>query len=307
MNFKVVQLAIYYTLNFFSSKHKKYWIPILIGIAGIMLSVTAWFFINQHQCTLLKNSIANETYGMANLIVQNMESRINALDRMAHRWEASGGTPKAQWLLDARNQYLNQPGYQAIEWVDSTFHIRWIVPFEGNEQAQDLNLRKHKSTHLDGKSKLRVTMTPPIDLVQGGKGFVVYHPVTINGEFHGFISGVFRFQKWLENIVTEQISNRFSVHIIYNNTYLADVSKENTEYDSEYAKSNILNYEAAEGKLVLTPSKQYVNNELGAIAYLTLVLGVCLSLLLAFSTFSSMLANATKRSLHKTNKVLNPT
>lgn len=305
MKFRVEQLAIFYNFNFFSSKHKKYWIPILTGIAGIMLSVTAWFLINQHQSTVLKHSITNETYGMANLIEQNMESRINAIDRMAHRWEASGGTPKEQWLLDARNQYLNQPGYQAIEWVDSTFHIRWIVPFEGNEQAQDLNLRKHKSTQLNDKSKVRVTMTTPIDLVQGGKGFVVYHPITINGEFHGFISGVFRFQKWLENIVTEQISNRFSVHIIYENTFLADVSRENTEYDPEYAQSNILNYEDIDGKLVLTPSKQYVNSELGAIAYLTLVLGVCLSLLLAFSTFSSMVANATKRSLHKTNKVLN--
>lgn len=305
MKFKIESSAIYYNRNFFPSKNRKYWIPSLIGFAGILISVIAWFFIDQHQCDVLKNSITNETYGMANLIVQNVDSRINELERMTHRWEASGGTQKEQWLDDARYQYLHQSGYQAIEWVDSTFHIRWIVPFEGNEQALDLNLRKHKSTPLNDQSKSKVTVTTPIDLVQGGKGFVVYHPISINGQFHGLISGIFRYQKWMESIVTEKISSRFSVQILYGETFLADISQENTGYNLGFAQSYILNYGSTKYKLLLIPTRNYVNNELGAMAYLTLVLGVCFSLLLTFSIYTSILANEAKRSISKINVALN--
>lgn len=305
MKFKIESSALYHNLNFFPSRHKKYWIPTLIGFAGIMLSVMAWFFINQHRCSVLRNSITNETFGMANLIEQNMGSRFLALDRMTNRWKVSGGTPKEEWIVDARNQYQDQPGYQAIEWVDSTFHIRWIVPFEGNEQAQDLNLKEHKITQLGDKNKVEVTIISPIDLVQGEKGFVVYNPIQIDGTFEGLITGVFRFQTWLESILKEQVSKRFAVHLMYGNTYLAGVEDEHVDYNLEYAQNRIINYAGVNWRLVLTPSESYVNTELGAVPYLTLILGTCLSILLAFSTYTSIIANSTKRSLRDTNDVLN--
>ena len=44
------------------------------------------------------------------------------------------------------------------------------------------------------------TMAEPINLVQGGKGFLVYFPIYVEGEFEGFILAVFRIQEWLDYI-----------------------------------------------------------------------------------------------------------
>ncbi|MCK5665074.1 MAG: diguanylate cyclase, partial [Thiotrichaceae bacterium] len=43
-------------------------------------------------------------------------------------------------------------------------------------------------------------MTDPVDLVQGGKGFLVYFPIFVQGEFDGFILAVFRVQEWLNYV-----------------------------------------------------------------------------------------------------------
>jgi diguanylate cyclase (GGDEF)-like protein/PAS domain S-box-containing protein len=44
------------------------------------------------------------------------------------------------------------------------------------------------------------TMTSPVDLVQGGKGLLVFFPLYVRGESSGFILAVFRTQEWLDYV-----------------------------------------------------------------------------------------------------------
>ncbi|MFQ5889839.1 MAG: ATP-binding protein [Gemmatimonadota bacterium] len=41
------------------------------------------------------------------------------------------------WESDATDYFDHQPAFHTIEWVDPSFHARWIVPLEGNEAALD--------------------------------------------------------------------------------------------------------------------------------------------------------------------------
>jgi len=51
------------------------------------------------------------------------------------------------------------------------------------------------------------TMTDPINLVQGGKGFLVYFPIFVKGQFEGFILAVFRIQEWLDYVFLDRLGH----------------------------------------------------------------------------------------------------
>jgi len=115
----------------------------------------------------------------------DLQKRVQSLQRIVERWEIRGGTPQHEFESDALAYITDDPGYQAIEWVDNTFHVRWVVPQAGNDKAHDLYL---------GFEQKRPTLSSPVDLVQGGKGFLVYDPIFVGDEFKGFLLAVFRTQ-----------------------------------------------------------------------------------------------------------------
>ncbi|MBU1611310.1 MAG: diguanylate cyclase [Proteobacteria bacterium] len=133
-----------------------------------------------------------------------MASRIPALRRIANRWSVRGGTPKEEFLADAQAYHEDLPGFQGIAWVDKDFYVRWIYPLWGNEKALNLNLgfeEKRRTTLEQSRNGNKLLMTPPIDLIQGDKGLIVYFPIYIGSRFDGFISAVFNVDQWLGHVL----------------------------------------------------------------------------------------------------------
>ncbi|MCM8533466.1 MAG: ATP-binding protein [Lentisphaeraceae bacterium] len=134
-----------------------------------------------------------------------MRRELSAVERMGKRWE-NGLYTKETWDLDAIAYYNDHDNFQGIGWVDNTFHVRWIVPLKGNEKAVNLNLafeENRRKALILARDKGTITVTAPINLVQGGKGFLVYLPLKKNGEFDGFISSVFRVDKLFDNFMAQ--------------------------------------------------------------------------------------------------------
>jgi serine phosphatase RsbU (regulator of sigma subunit)/anti-sigma regulatory factor (Ser/Thr protein kinase) len=145
--------------------------------------------------------VKGEAENRADQLKSDLQSRVLALRWMADRWEQRGGTPNDEFVADARAYIADMGGFQSISWVDKEYIVRWIIPLEGNEQALFLNLtfEKNRRNALEKAKALKSpTMTSSIDLVQGGKGFLVYVPLYIRDEFQGFVLGVFRIQDWMD-------------------------------------------------------------------------------------------------------------
>ncbi|MFH1567818.1 MAG: CHASE domain-containing protein, partial [Gemmatimonadota bacterium] len=144
-------------------------------------------------------------------------AQVKALGRMADRWRAAGGTPREQWEQDAHNYIVDLRNFQAIEWADRTPRIRWIVPFEGNEKALDLYLffEERRRIALERARDQGVpTVSRTIDLVQGGKGFLLYMPVYARGEPDGFLVGVFRVKELLDRVLENTRIPGYGVRVL---------------------------------------------------------------------------------------------
>ena len=146
----------------------------------------------------------------------SFQQTFQGLTRMARRW-SQGRYDKESWSDDALAYFVDYDNLQALSWVDRTYHVRWIEPLKGNEQAVNLNLAFEERRRValnKAKAKKSQTVTGPINLVQGGKGFLVYFPLDKKGEFDGFISVVFRTEKVFGNFM-KSYSQKYAYKIIY--------------------------------------------------------------------------------------------
>ena len=115
------------------------------------------------------------------------------------------------------------------------FHVRWVEPLAGNEAALDLNLSfepHRKNALLAARDSQTFTITKPIDLVQGGKGFLAYFPLyNQQSEFEGFILGVFDINALVSSHLPSQFHLEYELtlkesdNLIFKNTDNIETSK----------------------------------------------------------------------------------
>lgn len=271
----------------------KTWLPFQIGTVLCIFVLSFWWYLDKQRNTTLRNIVDLRAEELSSYIEADIRHRIPALQRIVHRWNSQGGTSKAEFYHDANNYIEDLPGFQALEWVDKKFYVRWIIPLAGNEQAQDLNLafEKNRRIALEAARDLAVpTMTAPINLVQGNKGFLIYIPIFIDNNFEGFLLAVFKIEQWLDYVfslnMSEIISKDFNIAVTLNNEQVYMQNQDKPQYLDWKSISNIhiLNQTAAVSVL---PTEHFFKKNSSLIPEIVAVTGITFSIL--FSTLIFLL------------------
>lgn len=199
-----------------------HWLPVLLGITATIGVLGLWRQLLAQEHLHIQQLVQQEAEAIGSELGRELSRRILSLERIANRWRVSGGTPQALWEADAVDYVKRSYGYQAIEWVDPSFRVRWVVPLQGNEAAQNLDMHqnhRHQVTLSVAKALRQTLSTRTVPLAQGGKGFLVCVPLFVNyppqqrqvERFDGFIVGVFRFETFFDSIL--KASPRYQVQI----------------------------------------------------------------------------------------------
>lgn len=146
---------------------------------------------------------------IAEQISEEINFRIQALIRMAERWDKRGGTPKEEWEADANNYLKDFPGYQSIKWITPEFREYWSVPSERHDIILKPDITSEtiwRQAHKTGANKRPVKVSSTLKLAQGHKGFQVYVPLLPQQKFGGLIVGVFDTEQLLETIVSRVLA-----------------------------------------------------------------------------------------------------
>lgn len=163
---------------------------LVIGLGGTWFLWAAERNQNRHQLTAA-------TQEKATSLSEHLNNRVvsiaQTLRRQASRMEDRAVVPEDQWRKDAGRLVRDFREFKAVEWIDTSLHIRWIEPLAGNEKALGLDLT------FEGKRRAAVekvvehgsiSMSQTVNLVQGGRGFLIYAPIKPHGKFQGMIAGV---------------------------------------------------------------------------------------------------------------------
>jgi len=176
----------------------KRWLPIFVAASGVVVTLLLWRALIAQEHAHIRNTIKVEAAFVSNKIATETESRTSALFRLAKRWEIQGQTPEGQWESDAVLFVNRFQGYQAIEWVDPSFHVRGIAPLQENEADQDRDLGAEQPARMALKAardRREVTLARSSDWTRGGEVLLVCVPVYHGEKFRGYLVGVFRFEQ----------------------------------------------------------------------------------------------------------------
>ena len=298
----------------------KFWqkrsLPVLVGVSISGLTLFLWQALAAQEITQIQRKGEFATVSVQQEITGHIHNRILSLARMAKRWELQGGTPQAQWYADAQNQLQDYPGFQALEWVDSSFYVRWIVPIDGNEAAQNLNLAFEERRRIAleaARERKAVTVTRTVTLVQGGKGFLVYVPLflknkssTVAGRasqaldsFDGFILGVFRLQPLLDTLLDNHIAPGYAIAIFdgSDEIYCRDCSDTSRQRSSKWHHETIVNLDGISWRIKVWPTSTLLAQEQSPLPQVVLGGGLIMALLLAGVTYLAQTAQRRTRQL----------
>lgn len=269
-------------------QQKKWWLPLWAAVCLVALTLALYGAMEQRESDNLQQKIEVDAQNLAIHIDADLRSRLSALRRMAGRWEFQDGTPLAAFNNDIRAYIADVPGVQALGWVDKNYYVRWITPFESNRQALNFYLAAEEKRRMaleKAKGSRQPTSTLPIDLVQGGKGFIIYIPLYVQGDFDGFISVVFRIQEWLDYVVkvesmyetTEDFTvfATFEAIPVYKQAGWDDVSSSNL---SAVAEAKILEHRLL---VHIRPTQLFIDRNKTILPKLIAVMGILLSILVA--------------------------
>jgi two-component sensor histidine kinase len=201
-------------------RHSRSWpalsLSLAVAVLGIAVSIRLFHRQVEYEREQMEGWTALEADALVNDISEALEPQVLALVRMAERWRRGGGISRSEWEADAKLLVEHSAAYQAIGWVDPSFHVRWIVPLEGNEAARGVNLgfEQRRRTALEvARDRRQVTVTRSVELVQGGIGILVYVPLYLGDEFGGFIGGVSRVHDFFEPMVADVRDRGFDLAV----------------------------------------------------------------------------------------------
>lgn len=270
------------------------WRSLVLGLVTTIAVLGLWQQLRVQEQQHLEQLVQQQVEAITASLGKQLSTHIQGLERMTNRWEVGQGTPRSLWEADAKAYIQSYPGFQAITWVDPTFHIRWVVPLSGNEAAENFDTSqepRRKITLQVARDLHQTLLSRTVELVQGGEGFLVCVPLFISGQpdsaqpqsatsdrFDGWIIGVFRFSKFFDSILFPDPNYQVE---IYDKTHL--IYRQGEIQPDTDAKTGVVHTYGADWQVKVFPSAAFIHAARSPLPGLVLWGGLALSWLLALA------------------------
>ncbi|MBN9229415.1 MAG: hypothetical protein BGO90_10970 [Legionella sp. 40-6] len=265
--------------------------PLLISFLLFDITFIGWQAIKKNQETYFDTMLQTRVENIGYLIDTYFQERISSFSRIGYRWlSQENGTPKSVWQKDVMQYIQDQPGYVAVEWVDSRAIVRWVAPEKQNQRiiGFDLATDAHRRVEIEKSIQQHALhLSPQLDLIQGGKGILIIDPLFQEDRLLGFMIGVMNIQKVFDYLFAKldlegihlTINDRNG--ILYTNT-----DTTNSAY-SEWSKKIVLKMHGQEWAVTVQPLPKFYNHIMSStLPMMTLFIGALIAILSGILTES---------------------
>ncbi|PKQ39771.1 sensor domain-containing diguanylate cyclase [Pseudomonas sp. YY-1] len=202
--------------------------PARLALALLLLvlssaSVLLWRQIESVQQQRVDERVGYQARSLARQLESTLHLEVASLERIARLWNSLGRLPRASWDEEVERALRGFPAYQSIQWVGPDLHMRWLLPVADNEAALNFRLYPEHPNYplaMEARENGEQRFSNSFDLVQGGRGFVLYTPLyrELNGSkvFDGFLQGVFRVEPLMLQLLTQIDRQAFNLELLEN-------------------------------------------------------------------------------------------
>ncbi|WP_420550045.1 ATP-binding protein [Curvivirga sp.] len=250
-------------------------LPFTIALVLSSLLLYSWQIIKDEDDKRLLTEINGHLQHFSTQIKSHFESRFSLAYFLQQKWENNEFSSQSSFEVEALRLHNLYPDFQAINWLDNDLIIKWVVPLKGNEGALNLNIGELEFPSIAVRKALsedKLITTPPLNLAQGGKGFVGYLPITINGENHGFLNIVFKAEPAVEAAVSESFEDHFILNIYDGEKHVIPHTQGIS--NSKFTLTQKINVGSREWRLEVSPTGVSSNALREYLAYFYLIFGL---------------------------------
>lgn len=206
--------------------------PARLALAFLLLvlscaSVLLWRQIESVQQQRVDERVGYQARSLARQLESTLHLEVASLGRIARLWNDRGRLLHASWEEEVERVLRDFPAYQSIQWVGADLRMRWLLPVAGNEAALNFQLFPEHPNYplaMDARQTGEQRFSNSFELVQGGRGFVLYTPLYREQDgirlFDGFLQGVFRVEPLMQQLLAQIDREEFNLELLENGTSL---------------------------------------------------------------------------------------
>jgi len=283
------------------------WLPVPVGLGILAASLVFFQAMQSKQDQEIAQAIKATSEGVRSVISVRMEARIRSLERMTKRWEFGGRPSQAAWEDDAKNYTHDFPDFQAIEWIDPSHLVRWIVPLAGNEAKlnQNLTLEERRRSAVEMSLQQREpVITRIVQLTRGGLGFIVYVPIFTGENFDGWIACVFKAQTLFDRYLPPAVATGYAITISEGREPFYERYPGPVPSNKEWILNSTIEQRGATWNIRLWPTPALISRMDSSLPEMVLFAGVALALLVGITIHLAQKSSAQARSTAALNREL---
>lgn len=285
-------------------------LPALIAILFCVLVIAlfaTWRALSLAEQQQARARLQLESDALAHQIETHFQHQTDTLVRLAKRWPLHRNR-RDLWTNDVEQLLLDYNSFQAIEWLDSHYHMQWIEPLAGNEAVVGFIYHPSHPNYpllLRTRDSGKPHLSNSFSLAQGGLGLAYYVPQYLqNGEFDGFLLGIFRVEVLLNDLIHHLRSTHLNLRFLENDQLLLSAGASAAQA-ADWSVSSPVSLGGNDNfKLTIYPTRKLIDNATTHLPEVVTTAGSLVALLLCSSLWLAFRGAQRSRQLSYSNRQL---
>ena len=248
-------------------------------------------------------------------VKSKMESELGArilpLERLAEHWSVHGQPDRLEdtpgMVSEAELVMSAYPGRLAIEWVDPTFHVRWVQTPSGADGAyleKDLSANADQLAALrDAETARNAIVSRPVAFRKGDRGLLVCVPVYSNKKVRGFLVGAFSYRELISSVI-QDAAQGYWVVVYDGDEEIYNQGAELKPQDMEWAQTTSVHFQKLTWLAQVWPKPGTVSFALPILPQAAFIGGILMAGLLGFTVYLAETARLHAKGVVATNREL---
>lgn len=189
------------------------------AVTGLVCLLAVWWAVRSEEAHE-RREIARATELVASQIASRLRSDLEkhriALEQMANFWENSEDVTEEEFHAFASKTMELGPMFLRVVAIDPSSRVQWVHPAEEYGALVGRDLRVHDSGHdtiVRAREAGTAVLSPPLELLDGSRGFVMVAPIVRGAERLGEIAGTFHQDSFFEAFVSPRTLLRYEERI----------------------------------------------------------------------------------------------
>ena len=277
-------------------------LPTIFGLTTVIAALILWQLLLGHRRVEIQAATKEQALFVKTKTESELRASILILEQLAARWQARSQSNDADMESDVQLAMSGYPAYQAIEWVDPSYHVLWVTPQNRNphEQGADLNKDEPSRTVLrSAQGSREAVVSHPVTLRQGGKGLLICVPVYSHNQLTGFLLGAFRYQALLSPIL-QDVAPDYWIEVYDGGEQIFNRSS-GSQPDRKWVQTADIQFQQVTLRAYAWPKPEtllYTRSPLPQVAFIA---GILLAGMLGFAVYMAETAQLRAQALVKAN------